>query len=325
VLNDRYQVIGYSGKGTFGSVLRAIDLQSETKQTVAIKVARSHYEMNTAFEVEKKLLEQLSTLEKRSHCTHMMGSFTFRKHKCLVLEEMKENARELIGRLGNQGVNLAACKVYGNQLLRALHNLHSLGAIHADLKPDNILIAENMVTAKLCDFGTALLEHQWGTVPAEYGSMYYRAPEIILGNEATKQVDVWSLGCCLVEFFTGQILFQGHSNNEMLHLIMQLTGEIPRKLIKNARFAGHHFEMERFVFRQEYVDTVTGCLTTRSLVMPSKPTLDLYKDVLLPAAGTEDRKQLALFKDVLQKMLILDPKKRLTPEQLLRHAFFADK
>lgn len=45
VLHDRYQVIGYSGKGTFGSVLRAIDLQSDPKQTVAIKVARSHYEM----------------------------------------------------------------------------------------------------------------------------------------------------------------------------------------------------------------------------------------------------------------------------------------
>ena len=181
------------------------------------------------------------------------------------------------------------------------------------------------MTAKLCDFGTALLKHQWNSVPAEYGSMYYRAPEIILGYEASKQADVWSLGCCLVEFFTGHILLQGESNNDMLHLMMQLTGEIPRKLLKNSRFASNHFEMDRFVFRQEYVDKATGFLATRSVVMPSKPALDLHRDILLPAAGTENKQILNDFKDVLQKMLVFDPKKRLTPQQLLKHPFFAQK
>eukprot|EP00339_Tiarina_fusa_P002709 CAMPEP_0117046436 /NCGR_PEP_ID=MMETSP0472-20121206/32113_1 /TAXON_ID=693140 ORGANISM="Tiarina fusus, Strain LIS" /NCGR_SAMPLE_ID=MMETSP0472 /ASSEMBLY_ACC=CAM_ASM_000603 /LENGTH=296 /DNA_ID=CAMNT_0004758797 /DNA_START=76 /DNA_END=963 /DNA_ORIENTATION=- len=187
VLADRYKVIGYFGKGTFGNVLRVLDIENENKQ-LAVKVARSHRAMNSAFNIEKEVLEKLGKIEK-SFCVQLVDSFEFHRHNCLVLESMNESGRDLISRTG--GVSLVACKIYGNQLLRALHYVHSIGAIHADVKPDNILVGENEIVIRLCDFGTALFDSSVDTISSEYGSLYYRAPEVILGYDISTQIDVW--------------------------------------------------------------------------------------------------------------------------------------
>jgi serine/threonine protein kinase len=54
-------------------------------------------------------------------------------------------------------------------------------------------------------------------------SRFYRAPEIILGLDHTLAVDMWSLGTCLYEAFTGSLMFPGRDNNDMLWLIMEVS------------------------------------------------------------------------------------------------------
>jgi len=320
VLADKYRVIGYFGKGTFGNVLRVQDINNEDK-FFAVKVARSHHEMNSAFNIEKEVLEKLGKIEK-SFCVQLIDSFEFHKHNCLVLESMKECGRDLISRLG--GVSLQACKIYGNQLLRALHYVHSIGAIHADVKPDNVLIGENEAVVRLCDFGTALFDYQVNFITAEYGSLYYRAPEIILGYDVSTQVDVWSLACCLIELFTGEILFRGKSNNHMLELFMQLLGKFPKKIIKKSSFGKSHFDVDNMKFHKEVYDNVTGKLIVSQKTIPQRPQVNLYQDFLAPVVRntSESKHSLLQFADVLMQMLCLDPKKRLTPAQALQHPFF---
>lgn len=57
-------------------------------------------------------------------------------------------------------------------------------------------------------------------------------------------MDVWSIGCVIYELFTGRILFPGKSNNEMLKLMQEVKGPLPRKMVKKGMFADKHFELD---------------------------------------------------------------------------------
>mmetsp|Transcript_78025 Transcript_78025/g.117400 ORF Transcript_78025/g.117400 Transcript_78025/m.117400 type:complete len:279 (-) Transcript_78025:44-880(-) len=278
--------------------------------------------MNSAFNIEKEVLEKLGKIEK-SFCVQLVDSFEFHRHNCLVLESMNESGRDLISRTG--GVSLVACKIYGNQLLRALHYVHSIGAIHADVKPDNILVGENEIVIRLCDFGTALFDSSVDTISSEYGSLYYRAPEVILGYDISTQIDVWGLACSLVELFTGQVLFKGDCNNNMLELFMEMRGRIPKKLLKKSIYGPLHFDLDRLKFNKESFDSLTGKLIISQKTIAQQTKTNLYKDILCPVVcnTAESRSDLLQFADVLQQMLHFDPKKRLTPAQALQHPFFA--
>lgn len=105
--------------------------------------------------------------------------------------------------------------------------LHNIGVNHRDIKPSNILINENC-EAKLCDFGLARFneESKEEEPNTEYvATRWYRAPELNLGSvNYDKSVDIWGLGCLIVEMFTGKPLFPGSSTLNQLERILAWTG-----------------------------------------------------------------------------------------------------
>lgn len=101
------------------------------------------------------------------------------------------------------------------QLFISLAFLRKNKIIHADIKPDNILISYDHKKIKLCDFGTAFGVEECSLVDYLV-SRYYRAPEVIIGYPYDTQLDVWSTACTLYEFYTGKFLFTGINNNDML-------------------------------------------------------------------------------------------------------------
>ena len=71
----------------------------------------------------------------------MVSSFEYKKHICLVLEPMGSNLRELIKKYGSKtGISLNAVKIYSRQLFSALKFLKQKNILHADIKPDNIVV-----------------------------------------------------------------------------------------------------------------------------------------------------------------------------------------
>jgi serine/threonine-protein kinase PRP4 len=94
---------------------------------------------------------------------------------------MEMNLRETLNKYGkNIGLSLDGVCHYGRQLFLALSLLHKLKLIHADLKPDNIMVSKDTKKIKLCDFGSCLKQDEI-QVTKYIVSRYYRAPEIMLG------------------------------------------------------------------------------------------------------------------------------------------------
>jgi len=191
--------------------------------------------------------------------------------------------------------------------------------MHADIKPDNILVNENKNMLKLCDLGSASDASENDVTPYLV-SRFYRAPEIILGVPYDCALDMWSVGCTLYELYTGKILLPGRSNNQMLLLMMELKGRFNSKLLKKAKFGDQYFD-DMGAFESIEKDRVTGADVVRK-VHVARPR-DL-RSRILPAASKvsdEDSKMILSFVDLLDKCLMLDPARRITPKEALVHPF----
>ncbi|XP_023768272.1 uncharacterized protein LOC111916849 [Lactuca sativa] len=323
VLDSRYEVLAAHGKGVFSTVVRAKDLKagSTDPEEVAIKIIRNNDKMYKAGLEELVILKKLvgADMEDRRHCVRFISSFKYRNHLCLVFESLHMNLREVLKKFGrNIGLKLTAVRAYAKQLFIALKHLRNCGVLHTDIKPDNMLVNDAKNVLKLCDFGNAMFAGKNEITPYLV-SRFYRAPEIILGLTYDHPVDMWSVGCCLFELYTGKVLFPGATNNDMLRLHMELKGSFPKKMLRKGAFTEQHFDSDlNFVAIEE--DPVTKKTVKRLVNMKAKD----ISSIVMSSPG-EDLKMVANFKDLLEKIFILDPDKRLTVHQALSHPFITGK
>ncbi|RLN30301.1 serine/threonine-protein kinase prpf4B-like [Panicum miliaceum] len=323
-LDGRYEITAAHGKGVFSTVVRAKDLKAgkDDPEEVAIKIIRNNDTMYKAGKQEVSILEKLASVDRedKRHCVRFISSFMYRNHLCLVFESLNMNLREVLKKFGrNIGLKLTAVRAYSKQLFIALKHLKNCKVLHCDIKPDNMLVNEAKNVLKLCDFGNAMLAGMNEVTPYLV-SRFYRAPEIILGLPYDHPLDMWSVGCCLYELYTGKVLFPGPSNNAMLRLHMELKGPFPKKMLRKGAFTMQHFDQD-LNFHATEEDPVTK-MAVRRLILNIKP-----KDIgsLISNFPGEDPKMLSSFKDLLDKIFILDPEKRITVSQALSHPFITGK
>ncbi|PHZ12393.1 kinase-like protein [Rhizopus microsporus ATCC 52813] len=325
VLDGRYRVLTNLGRGVYSSVVRAKD--EKTNEEVAIKLIRSNETMYKSGQKEVTFLKKLMEADpdNKKHVIRLKRHFEHRNHLCLVFETLSMNLRDVLKKYGkNVGINIKAVRVYAQQLFLSLSLLQKCRIIHADIKPDNILVSESRNTLKLCDLGSASDVTDNGITPYLV-SRFYRAPEIMLGLTYDYGIDVWSVGCTLYELFTGKILFPGRNNNQMLKHIMELKGRFPNKLLRKAQFASNHFD-EDYSFLSHEIDKVSKNEMVKKMTF-IKPTRDL-KSRIMAASTTnsdEENRLVQAFIDLLDKCLALSPDKRLTPKEALSHPFITGK
>lgn len=178
VLSGRYEVFANQGKGVFSTVLKVRDRLGGNKELV-LKVIRRNDVMYKAGQKEIEFLNllQAKDVENKKHVVRLYSHFEHRNHLCLVFEPMHMNLRELLKKFGGQGVSLEGIQVFAKHLMIALRHLKKTGIVHADLKPDNILVNEKMNLVKICDMGSALKIENCEPTPVLV-SRFYRAPEI---------------------------------------------------------------------------------------------------------------------------------------------------
>lgn len=335
VLEERYIVQeALCGKGVFSNVVKCRDTKEEGEPLVAIKVIRSNDMMKKAAEKEVEILQLLNREDKGSkrHIIRLIETFYYRKHIFMVFECMADDLRGALKKLTKgKGMALPAVKAYSKQLMVAVRHMHKFSIIHADIKPDNILISENQEIVKLCDFGTAF-EVKDAMVSPYLMSRFYRPAEVILGCKYSTPVDVWAMGCTLYEIFTAKTLLQGKTNNDMLKRIMDLKGKIPRGVIRTGAVWKQHFD-DNLDFKYEDSDKLTKETITR--IITDNSAKKELKELILERVGPEKRqsdkkedqeyvKKAVHFADFLDRLLALDPEKRLTAEDSLKHHFFAE-
>ncbi|KAJ6828106.1 serine/threonine-protein kinase prpf4B isoform X1 [Iris pallida] len=322
VLDGRYEVIAAHGKGVFSTVVRAKDLKSGKgdPEEVAIKIIRNNDTMYKECLKELIILKKLGGAdpEDKRHCVRFLSSFKYRNHLCLVFESLHMNLRAVLKKFGrNIGLSLAAVRAYAMQLFIALKHLRNCGILHCDIKLDNILVARNVL--KLCDFGNAMFAGDNGITPYMV-SRFYRSPEIILGLPYDHPMDIWSVGCCLYELYSGKVLFSGLSNNDMLRLHMELKGSFPKRMLQKGGFVDKHFDQD-FNFHAIKEDPVTRKPVKRMLLNIKPKGISSF----ISSSRGEDPKMLADFKDLLDRIFVLDPEKRMTVSQALSHRFITGK
>ncbi|KTF90303.1 hypothetical protein cypCar_00036968 [Cyprinus carpio] len=220
------------------------------------------------------------------------------------------------------------------QVATALMKLKSLGLIHADLKPENIMLVDPIrqpYRVKVIDFGSA--SHVSKAVCSTYlQSRYYRAPEIILGLPFCEAIDMWSLGCVIAELFLGWPLYPGASEYDQIRYISQTQGLPPEYLLSAGTKTNRFFkkgpdssyplwrlktpsehEAEMGIKSKEARKYIFNCLD--DMMQVNLPTHLEGTDMLAEKA---DRQELI---DLLKRMLRLDADKRITPTKTLAHPF----
>ena len=337
--DGRYEVTETNfGKGVFSSVLKAKDLErSDSPETsssafVAIKIIRNNETMRKASKTEVAILKKLSDRdpEGKKHVVQFHRSFEFRGHVFLVFEKLSMNLREAAKKFGRDvGISISAVRVYARQLFVALMHLQKCGIVHADIKPDNVLVNDQLNILKLCDFGSALFNADNELTPY-LASRFYRAPEVVLGLPYSFPIDLWAVGCCLYELYVGKICFPGKSNNEMLKYFVEMKGAVPKKILRKAAFKEKHFDRDENL-RIAEVDKVTGKTMFRvfdnNTIAANKTgrVESVLATVCVEHGGDDfERKKARQLSDLLEKIFILDPERRITVTECLQHSFIVD-
>jgi dual specificity protein kinase YAK1 len=239
---NRYLILDVLGQGTFGQVVKCQNLK--TQEVVAVKVIKNRTAYFNQSMMEVSVLDLLnSKLDKNDdhHLLRLKDTFIHRQHLCLVFELLSVNLYELIKQNQFRGLSTTLVRVFAQQLLNGLTLLNKARLIHCDLKPENILL-KNLESPiiKIIDFGSACDERQ--TVYTYIQSRFYRSPEVLLGLPYSSAIDMWSLGCIVVELFLGLPLFPGSSEYNQVSRITEMLGLPPMWMLEMGKQSGEFFE-----------------------------------------------------------------------------------
>lgn len=287
---DKYEILETLGGGAFGIVYKSKN--TKTSEIVAIKEFKKKF---FNFEECKALREvkSLSILNDNENIIKIK-EMIFKEDKTLLLvfNYMKENLYEMMKARINRKFSEGQIKCVMFQILKGLAYIHThkFGFFHRDLKPENILVDGEQI--KIADFGLA---REIRSVPpyTDYVSTrWYRAPECLLKSTTyNTPVDIWALGCIMVELYNLKPIFPGNSEKEVLYKICSTLG-VPGSTSPNITSLAKRIE---FKFPQ-------------NIVCPNLSTI-------VPEASKEALELISL-------MLQWDPSNRASANTLLNHPYF---
>ncbi|EAS04144.2 glycogen synthase kinase-3 (macronuclear) [Tetrahymena thermophila SB210] len=297
--NYTYTIVGDEdkvvGSGTFGVVYQATT--KETGEVVAIKkVFQDKRYKNRELQMMKEIGNHPNVIKLRNHY-YSYGNSTDDVYLHLVMDFVPETLYKMIKYYSKKhkgNFPNILLKYYSYQMLRSLAYIHGINICHRDIKPQNILVDPRNHNLKMCDFGSAKK-----LVPGESNISYicsrcYRAPELMFqATQYTHAIDVWSVGCVIAEMVLGQPIFIGESSVDQLIEIIKVLGTPTQQQI--------------FAMNPDHQGTK----------MPNiKPTpwTKVFQNCRIDPLAI----------DLISKILVYNPEKRLKPLEALLHPFFEE-
>ncbi|EJD49756.1 kinase-like protein [Auricularia subglabra TFB-10046 SS5] len=331
IIDKRYRTVKLLGQGTFGKVVEAMDMKTQNR--VAIKIIRAVPKYRDASKIEIRVVQKLKERDpmNKHKCVHLLNWFDHRNHICLVFELLGMCVYDFLKDNDFAPFPRAQIQSFARQLLDSVAFVHDLHLIHTDLKPENILLVKNdfkevpivgargsqprtkrvllSTDIRLIDFGSATFQDEYhSTVVC---TRHYRAPEIILGLGWSYPCDAFSLGCILVEFFTGVALFQTHDNLEHLAMMEQVMGKMPERFARTGARSKPEF------FKDGAKLDWPKPKASKQSKKEVKATRSLQE--VIPATDVPNRH----FLDLVKKLLTFDPAQRITVREALAHPYLS--
>lgn len=294
---NRYQNLHPIGSGAQGMVCAAVD--TVTKQKVAIKKLSRPFQNVTH---AKRAFRELKLMKITNHKNIIGLLNVFTPDKCLeefqdlylVMELMDASLCQVV----QMDLDHERLSYLLYQMFCGIKHLHSAGIIHRDLKPSNIVVKADC-SLKILDFGLARTAGSAFTMTPYVVTRYYRAPEIILGMGYSENVDVWSIGCIFGEMIRGSVMFPGTDHIDQWNKVTELLSTPP----------------------QSFFDRLQPSVRMYCANRPRQKgytTDELFPEELFPAGN---KQKVIQARDLLSKMLVVDPLKRITISQALNHPY----
>eukprot|EP00063_Salmo_salar_P008380 XP_013983215.1 PREDICTED: homeodomain-interacting protein kinase 3-like isoform X3 [Salmo salar] len=334
-MKNTYEVLDFLGRGTFGQVVKC--WKRGTGEVVAVKILKNHPSYARQGQIEVGILARLSGENADEHnLVRAFECFQHRSHTCLVFEMLEQNLYDFLKQNKFSPLPLKVIRPVLQQVATALRKLKTMGLIHADLKPENIMLVDPVrqpYRVKVIDFGSA--SHVSKAVCSTYlQSRYYRAPEIILGLPFCEAIDMWSLGCVIAELFLGWPLYPGAQEYDQIRYISQTQGLPGEHLLnvgtKTARFFCRESDSPYSAWRLKSTDeheTETGMKSKEARKYIFSCLDDIaHVNLLMNLEGSDllaekvDRRE---FVGLLKRMLWIDAEKRIAPVEALSHSFMS--
>eukprot|EP00124_Ichthyophonus_hoferi_P000958 Ihof_evm5s42 gene=Ihof_evmTU5s42 len=283
---ESYHKMEKLGEGTYATVYKGLSVI--TGEECALKEIRLDQEEGapcTAIR-EASLLRELKhvNIVTLHDIIHTSTTLTF------VFEYLKMDLKQYIDEAGGY-IDMHNVKIFFFQLLRGLDFCHRKRILHRDLKPQNLLL-NSTGELKLADFGLARAKGvPIKTFSNEVVTLWYRPPDVLLGSvDYNTSIDMWSAGCIFAELASGRPLFPGSNNENELMQIFKVLGTPTTKEWENlTHMPGYSKDWPRY--KKKLFSTIV-------------PRLD------------PDGLQL------LEKLLVYDPAKRITCHAAMHHPYF---
>ena len=280
------------GEGTYGVVYRAKDQKGQ--EIYALKKIRLQVEEEG---IPSTAIREISLLKELNHINivKLYEVLHTPKKLTLVFEYVERDLKKVIDE-AKEGLEMKLVKSFLYQLLTGVDYIHKKKVLHRDLKPQNLLISKDNIM-KIGDFGLA---RGYGIPVKNYTNevvtLWYRPPDVLLGNKNYgTTVDMWSIGCIFAEMVSGKPLFTGKSDVDQLKKIFKIMGT------PNENHANSLRDLPEWSNNESNFENY--------------PEQDIKSFVSrLDSEGV----------DLLQKFIQLEPEKRISAEEALKHPFFDD-
>ncbi|KAI3366989.1 hypothetical protein L3Q82_009623, partial [Scortum barcoo] len=313
---SNYELVDFVGSGDYGIVAKC--KMRDTGDLVAIKISR--FAKTTAREVS--ILQELMRHNlDQCNIVKFYDWYQMNNTTGLVFEFLDMT---LLDYMNEDRLPLNDIRPIIQQLATAFDALMSVGVIHGDLKPDNIMLVKGQdrsFTVKLIDFGLAF--HRSETVVgARHQLPYYRAPEIMLGLPFNEAIDMWSLGSVMGYMMFGALIFPWFCDYNQMQTICEILGQPADRLLDAGVKTRHFFiktsDNQWTLMSQDQYWQNKITIGNKKFPFNSLDDLKMLSEELEGEAKDGGWGQCV---ELLKAMLKVDASERITPREVLRHPF----